>query len=855
MAEEPSYRLPRTAWPTRYRLELAPDLGRSVFEGSVRVNFDVVEPIHELVLNAAELSIDEVTVRTPDGRSSRASVSLDEQEQTARIALADELPAGSGYEVELRFAGAITEHLRGLYRSTFVSDDGTEHVIASTQFEPADARRLFPCWDEPEFKATFALTLIVDETLVALANEAAVSDEPAGDGRRRVTFAETMPMSTYLVAFVLGPFDLSDPVDAGGVPLRVAVPPGKLHLARYAERVGSHALRFLSQYFDIPYPGGKIDHVAIPNFAFGAMENLGCVTYRENALLVDPAVASQLELQRVATVIAHETAHMWFGNLVTMKWWDGIWLNEAFATFMELATTDAFHPAWQVWTSFGAAKEAALATDALRSSRPVEFSVGRPEEAEAMFDVLTYQKGGSVLRMLEQYLGPETFRKGISHYLSVHAHANTETTDLWDAIEEVSGEPVRAIMDSWIRQAGYPLVTVEEGPDPASIRLRQSRFLYDRSGAPPEQSWGVPVNMRASVGGRVQRQRLLLDGDESTVSFDEPVDWIVVNEGAWGFYRVRYSPNLLGRLAAGPLGEVCHPLERLGLVVDVWASVVAGEASLADWAAVVGALGEEIDPDVWSGIVGPLELLDLVADERDREALRAFARRTAGPVWERLGWDARASETDRERICRGRVVRALGLVGADRSVAAEAAARLARSASDPGALAPDLLTPVAEIVVASGGEDGWNAVLQRYRQSRTPQDKVRYLFALSKATEPELLSRTLDMVLGAEVRTQDAPFVVQLAMMQRHGSTLAWEWLEQHWDDLEERVPNLLVARVVEGIPALMDADVAASVHGFTDTHDLPLRGPRLDQLLERMDINVVLAQRLRGTLRDALGA
>ncbi len=461
---------------------MTPDLAASRFEGEEVVTLDVEEPVDALVCNAAELEIQAARLETPAGANLDGRVELDEAAQRATIAFDSTLPAGSGYRLHLRFTGMLNDQLHGFYRSTFTDDEGVEHVIAVTQFEPADARRAFPCWDEPEFKAIFAVTLVVDDRLTALANASVASEEPAGDGRRRVRFHETMLMSTYLVAFVVGPFELTPPVEVDGVPLRVAAVPGKSHLTGFAVEVGTHALRFLSQYFELPYPADKIDHVAIPDFAFGAMENLGCVTYRENALLVDPPEASQLELQRVATVVAHETAHMWFGDLVTMKWWNGIWLNEAFATFMELAANEHYRPDWQVWIGFGTGKAAALATDGLRSTRPVEFDVGRPEEAEAMFDVLTYQKGGAVLRMLEQYIGPETFRKGISHYLSIHAHANTETGDLWDAIEAVSGEPVRTIMDSWIFQGGYPLISVEAGgqpgnapPVPTAVPLRRRR--------------------------------------------------------------------------------------------------------------------------------------------------------------------------------------------------------------------------------------------------------------------------------------------------------------------------------------------------------------------------------------------
>jgi len=853
-------RLPRNALPRHYQIELTPDLTEGRFDGTAVITLEVVEPVRELVCNAAELEIDEARLDTPDGSTLEGRVVMDEKAQRATIGFEGAIEPGAGYQLHLSFTGILNEQLHGFYRSTFTDDEGHERTIAVTQFEPADARRAFPCWDEPEYKATFAISLVVDDNMTALSNGALLSEEPVDGGRRRVRFADTMLVSTYLVAFVVGPFQLTTPEVVDGVPLRVAAVPGKSHLTGYAVETGSHALRFLSHYFGLPYPADKIDHVAIPDFAFGAMENLGCVTYRENALLVDPAVASQLELQRVATVVAHETAHMWFGDLVTMKWWNGIWLNEAFATFMELMSNDDFCPDWQVWTSFGISKGAALATDALRNTRPIEFPVGPPEEAEAMFDVLTYQKGAAVLRMLEQYLGPEAFRAGVSHYLTVHSHSNTETGDLWDAIEAVSGEPVRAIMDSWIFQGGYPLISVEEADSPSRIRLTQRRFLYDAAGTggrPVDggDRWVVPVNLRASVAGVTQHRRILVDGDTTVVSFDGPIEWVVVNDGAWGFYRTRYAPDLMRRLSHTGLSAVCDPRERMALVADSWAEVVEGSVGLPEWVGMVEALSADDDPDVWAAIGGGLGLLDLIAsDQGDRDALAAFVRRVAGPMWSRLGWDPTPNETQRTGITRGRLVSLLGLFGRDPEVTEPAAARFGRYLADGSGLAPDLVTPVTNVVVAAGDEQAWTTVLTQYRERRTPQDKVRYLLALPCSGHAALLARTLDLALGEEVRSQDAPFLIAGVLSNHVGGRLAWEWLEAHWDELQTRLPPGLLARVFDAITSLVDPAVAAAVHEFASHHDLPLVGPRVDQLLERMDINVALARRLRGRIADAVG-
>ena len=445
------YRLPRAVTPSHYELAIAPDLRTCRFEGTTAITVTVHEPVQEIVLNAIELDLHSAVLTDSSGTQQEAAISLDDELERATLAFPSPLATGEG-NLTITTTGTINDRLRGFYRSTFTDAEGVEQVIATTQFESTDARRAFPCWDEPEHKATFRVSLLVPDGLLGLSNTAVVAERPT-DGGKWVEFDTTMKMSTYLVAFIVGPLVTTEPVDVDGVPLRVACVPGRESLTAFALEIGAHAVRFLSEYFAIPYPSDKLDLVALPDFAFGAMENLGCVTFRETSLLIDPEQASRIELERVADVVAHEIAHMWFGDLVTMKWWNGIWLNEAFATFMELTTVNAFRPQWERWVSFSTERGMAMLTDGLESTRPIEYEVISPDDAEGMFDVLTYQKGGAVLRMLETYLGAARFRDGIRLYLDRHRYGNTETTDLWDAIEEASGEPVRAIMDSWTSQS------------------------------------------------------------------------------------------------------------------------------------------------------------------------------------------------------------------------------------------------------------------------------------------------------------------------------------------------------------------------------------------------------------------
>ncbi len=484
MAVSPSdldpFRLPRGVRPRRYDLTLRPSLADATFSGAVRIDLEADARTDELVLNAAELTITSCAV---DGVG--AAWRLDAA--TERLFVTPATPIAAGTSVlTIEFDGVLNDKLRGFYRSTYVDDDGDQQVIATTQMQSTDCRRAFPCWDEPEFKAVFAVTLDVAEGLTAISNTHEIERSTDG-GRHVIRFADTMVMSSYLVAFVVGRLETTDTVDVDGIPMRLVHVPGKGHLTEFGLDVGAFCLRWFQDYYGIAYPGTKVDLVALPDFAAGAMENLGCITFRESLLLVDPATSTQNERQLVADVVAHELAHMWFGDLVTMRWWNGIWLNEAFATFMEVAACDAYRPDWDRWTAFGVERSVAFETDSLHSTRPVEFEVRSPADCEGMFDVLTYQKGGALLRMLEQYLGPERFREGVSHYLTLHSYANTETNDLWDAIEATSGEPVRRIMDSWIWQPGYPLVSADGRRRsarlaPTPFRLRRRRGCTRRIG-------------------------------------------------------------------------------------------------------------------------------------------------------------------------------------------------------------------------------------------------------------------------------------------------------------------------------------------------------------------------------------
>ena len=845
--------------PVRYELHLAPDLGAATFRGSCAIELDVRAATAVLTCNAVELEIDGAWVEVDGRRVGVRAVELDEEAERAAFNLAEELAPGSA-TLHAEFRGVLNDKLRGFYRSTFTDAEGVEQVIATTQFEATDARRAFPCWDEPAHKAVFAITLEVDRDLFAVSNAAQLTRIPSPEhlGRDVVRFADTMVMSTYLVAFVVGPLEATDPVDVDGTPLRVVYPRGKGHLTGYALEVGAFCLRHFADYYGIAYPGDKLDLVAVPDFAFGAMENLGCVTFREVLLLVDPATTTQSELLNVTDVVNHELAHMWFGDLVTMKWWNGIWLNEAFATFMEMHATDAFRPEWERWVTFGLARSAALDTDALSSTRPVEYPVVSPADAEGMFDILTYEKGAGVVRMLEQYLGEEEFRDGIRAYLAANAHGTTETTDLWDAIEEATDQPVRRIMDSWIFQGGFPLVTVDLVGDGTTLRLAQRRFGYagdlgegEPVGVEPEgeASWAVPLifSQRSTTDGVVTFEKVLLDHPSVDIDLVEPVEWVLVNTEGTGFYRVRYAPDLFAALVAHAQSDL-SPIERYGLVDDTWAQVLSGETTAHDFLALAEAFVEETDLSVWQRLVAGLGVIDRLVEDEARDALRERVRALLRPAHDRLGPVPVAEESDRERALRGVLFEALGVLGRDELVLERAHALLDDPTADPALAAASV-----NVVAARGDEADFDRFVARMKAASTPQEEQRYLGALADFPDPELMRRVLAMSITDEVRTQNAPLLLRRALTNRDHGELAWFFVTDEWDTVNSRFPSNSIARLLEGIRSLSKPSVAPEVFVFFEDHEVPQGDKILAQHLERLEVNVALRDRESQALTDEL--
>jgi puromycin-sensitive aminopeptidase len=846
------HRLPSFVVPSHYRIHLEPNLDEATFAGTVEIEVEVGQRTDNIQINSADLQISSASVLDAVGGEIVATgTEHDEDMERATLSFDSELATGP-YTIVAKFTGVLNDLLHGFYRSVFTDDDGVEHTIATTQFESTHARRAFPCFDEPAFKASFGVTLVVPEDEFAVSNGPDISTTDLGDGRKSILFEDTMVMSTYLVAFIVGPFEATDPVDVDGVPLRIVHPIGKGHLTDYSLEAGAFALKFFSEYYGIPYPGQKLDMVAVPDFAFGAMENLGCITYREVLLLVDKSRSTEPELLRVADVIAHEIAHMWFGDLVTMEWWNGIWLNEAFATFMATMCSDNFNAEWGRWNQFSLERSMAFDVDSLANTRPIEVEVNSPVDAEAMFDLLTYEKGGSVLRMLEQYLGEQEFRDGISYYLNKHKYGNTETNDLWDAIEHVTQQPARRIMDSWIFQKGYPLVSASISEDGSTISLSQDRFLYTEGEEADTTIWSVPVVLKVGTASGVEEIRYLLEDKSAELALELPAEWATANAGGSGFFRARYSLEMLKSLS-GSMFENLTPIERYGLVDDTWSSVMAGRTSATDFLEFARSFQSETDLDVWTVLSGCLAGLDKLVEGEAKLQYKAAVRDLAKPALDRLGWEPSDSNSSRDLELRGLFIRLLANVGDD-DLALKNAGDLHDSyLIDAGSVEPNIAAAATGIVASKGDSAQYEVFLDKHHNPSTPQEERRYQSALSAFPGEAEIDRTMAMTLDGTIRTQDAPYLLAVCMRNKEQGFRAWEFVKTNWEKINKDFPANSIVRMLSGVTSLSKPEQAADVIAFFDDHEVPQGQLTLQQTLEKLRVNVALRERESGSFSDSL--
>ncbi|GKS56711.1 aminopeptidase [Nitrospira sp.] len=840
-------RLPRHIRPSRYDLSFAPDFATDTFEGQASITLTVTRPAREILLNAVDLEISEASLSGADSSPQPARIQPLSDIERCRLILSHPIQPGS-WVLRMRFRGQLNDQLHGFYRSSFTDVRGARQTLAVTQFEAADARRAFPCWDEPDFKAVFSLTLVVDQFLTALSNTQAVSHIRQGQ-KTIIQFADTIVMPTYLLAFVVGRLEGTAATYVGQTPIRVWTVPGKTHLAAYGQELAAFSLRFFEEYYGLPYPGDKLDLIAIPDFSHGAMENLGAITFRESALLVDPARATHGELEGLADVVCHENAHMWFGDLVTMSWWNGLWLNEAFATFLEVVAVDVWKPEWKRWDAFALARASAMSIDGLHASRAVEFPVRAVKDLGAMFDVLTYQKGAAVLRMLEQYLGPTVFRDGVRQYLQTHAYGNTETVDLWNALGEASQQPIADVMHQWVFAPGYPLLTVSLNRQ-RRLTVRQQRFTYLKQPASASGKtrkttalWQVPLQLSVSTSHETLVERRLLDSVEAQWPLPSDFDAVLLNPGGHGYYRVRYAPELLERLLA-KLPDGLPPIDRFNLINDAWAMCCAGLTPVGEYLDLTTRFANDPSPHVWSILLSSFERIDAGVAPADRAGYERILRaRLAGKI-AHLGWTARPDDDDLTRELRGDMIATLGTLANDPATQAQANILYGEVRDGSEAVDPNLIPALIDIVAFTGDERRYDEFFDRFQAAQTPQDERRYLIGLTGFRSATLVTRTLERSLSEDIRAHDGATVIGALLSSTHGRDLAWAFVKKQWATLSTRFPANGLRRLFAHLPSHADAALERDVHRFVKRQRIDLGGKAMAQTLEQLRIAVAFRGR-----------
>ncbi|MDB4965849.1 MAG: pepN 2 [Myxococcales bacterium] len=823
-------RLPLEAVPERYALTLTPHLDSGTFDGAARIHLRVPKPTTTVTMNAAEYEVTRAEVA-----GAAATIKQDPASETVTLTFARPLAAGSA-ELQIAWRGKLSDKLSGFYHA-----EANGQHYAFSDFEPTDARRMFPCFDEPALKARFTMTAVIDAAHVAVSNAPVVSSsvDPATK-LKTVRFAETRPLSTYLVALAVGPL-VEVHATSGKVPIRVWTVPGKAHLGKYALDAAAELLPFYEKYFGVPYPYGKLDLVAVPDFEAGAMENAGAIFFRESALLVDEH--GSIDHQRsVTNVIGHEMAHQWFGDLVTMQWWDDLWLNEAFATWAENRADSVVHADWSPWLAFHGGRDGALTVDAMKATHPIRMPVASPEQAHENFDSITYSKGAAVLRMIELWVGEPAFQKGVSEYLKEHAEKNATGEDLFRALAAASKKPVNEVAKNWFDQSGHPLVTAKASCVDGKMQLDLAQEPDARGG---DTTWMIPLCTRTPAGTECA---LMTQKKETRVVATSCQPWVLANAAGGGFYRVRYDADSLRALGAAAEKSLT-PEERAGLAADAWALARDGRLPLADYLQLASGYRGESRRDVASELARRLGRVghDIVADP-EQGSWRRFVDTLFGPTLAQLGWAPKANESAEARRLRAVAIEALGEAGVP-SVLQGAERELARYLADPKSIDPSLAGAMLRLAARKGDAARFDTYVARMKAAPSPEEHDRFMNALTDFEAPVLVDRALALTITPDVRSQDVTRVVGQALRRPWSRRAAWKFVQAHLSEIQKRVPVFMMLRIVDATGSFCDADLAADLQRFWGGTKLPGLQRKLAQATEEAQRCVDLKTRERANV------
>ncbi len=789
--------------PIHYILDVEPNREKQTFKGTVIISGEnVYKPSHRLTFHQSGLKITKVHVTRHDKKVDQVMtvdrINTHDNFDEVRIHTKEMLYPGK-YTVTLEFSGKITRPMNGLYPCYF-THDGKDKQLLATQFESHHAREVFPCIDEPAAKATFDLTLRTMPGEVALSNMP-IKEQTEKDGALITSFETTPHMSTYLLAFITGELGFKESRTNSGVVVRAYATPGNVEFLDFALDTAVKILEFFNEYFAIPYPLPKCDFVALPDFAAGAMENWGLITFREHGLLLDPQNTSIQGQQYIAMVVAHELAHQWFGNLVTMRWWTDLWLNEGFASWIEYLAVDTLFPEWQMWTQFLVDEQhPALMSDALEHTHPVVVPVDNPSDIRTIFDVISYGKGASVIQMLHEYLGKEAFRDGLRLYLDRHQYNNTDTVDLWDALETISGKPVKQFMSAWTEKAGYPLLIADVNEH--HVQLSQHRFFSNKRRQPKtsQDVWPIPLLTHATNLPQLM--------DDATLKFRlHDTSNIKFNRGESGFFRVTYNASHLTHLGEQIHRGKLNPIDRLGILNDTFEAAKAGYVDTTMALALLENFIDEDNAAVWDVIAGNLANIRMVMDDDDlREAMKPYIQRIVAKELKKLGWEVREKDSHFERLLRPTllsmasaadeptvVTHALKLFKAmhhPEDIPADLRASGSRSQLRAATVNPDVRGVVYGTAARHGSEKEFNKLLAMHKATQSSEERTNLTAALTGFEQPELIEHALNLIISDQVRLQDVIYWVVYSFMNRHAKQQTWRWLTKNWSWLEKNLGN-----------------------------------------------------------------
>ena len=829
-------RLSGTVVPEHYTLWFAPDLAKATFRGRETIRVQLKTAATSITLHAAEIDFVEVVIEA-GGTSQAARVTLDAKTETATLTVPRQIAAGPA-TLRLTYNGILNDKLRGFYLS---KSNGRSYAV--TQMEATDARRAFPSFDEPIYKATFEVSLMIDQGDTAISNGAQLSDAPGPEpGKHTVAFATTPKMSTYLVAMIVGDF-VCRPGASEGTPIRVCSTPDKLGLTQFALDATEQQLAFYNGYFGIKYPFGKLDIIAIPDFAAGAMENAGAITFRERLLLVEPERASLGVRKNVASIISHEIAHQWFGNLVTMKWWDDIWLNEGFATWIASRPLAVWRPEWKVELDDAAETQSALGLDAMRTTRAIRIEVNTPDEINEVFDGIAYEKTAGVLRMIEGFVGPEAFRRGISSYLKKFSYGNAAGEDFWREMTNVTGRPIDKILQSDVTQPGAPVLSINAkctGTN-SEITLSQERFIGTPNASAPPQTWTVPVCFKTSDG---PPRCEVLDRPRQTFPANGCAN-VFANASGRGYYFTEYPSPAMRGLMTSVAGLT--PVERISLLGDEWWMVRGGRHDIGMYLDLAGSLANDETAAITEAVASRLGFtLEYLVAPAQRPRYHAWIRGRFGPALEALGVPGDPADSDERQSRRAELLNLVALAGDDAALQTRArdlaVSYMMNPMSLPGTLAPTVL----RVAAASGDAtlyDRYTAKLDMV--SGQPEEYYRFFTALPSFRDPALVQRTLRFAISPAVRTQDAGQVIASLLGQPHSRDAAWAFVQAQWPTLTQKLGTF------QGIPGIIGAlgnfcsrDAAAQVKQFFGKNPVPSAERTLQQAIERIENCAALVER-----------